>query len=226
LITPVLPLSSLPPEHQSSFQSLLEALSGLSPKKPSPTGKELITSSVHGIQMRGFSNSTNENSLPLEKSKNDHEPLTSSLCPSGDVPVSYIFHCEHFQAISSCLQHQHWTRRHNSSWLCKITICFMCLKLIFIFPDYSLPALAATNPILSPPDTVVTSPCLCHSCRAAPRHGHSCKQPLLIPSFTLKPHPHQPLLSLLFCPPGSTHSQQWKLYTILVAQSGPCLRWL
>lgn len=40
----------------------------------------------------------------------------------------------------------------------KIEICFMCLKLIFISPDYSLPALTATKLILSAPDTAVTSP--------------------------------------------------------------------
>lgn len=41
LITPGLPLSSLPSEHQSSFQSLLEAPSGLSPKKSSLTNWEV-----------------------------------------------------------------------------------------------------------------------------------------------------------------------------------------
>lgn len=120
-----------------------------------------------------------------------------------------FFTANTFKAISSCLQHQHWSKRHNSSWLCKIKMCFMCLKLIFIFPDYALPALAATNPILSPPHCGHL-PMSLSLMQAAPRHGHSCN--LLIPSFTLKPHPHQPLLSLLFDPSGSTHSQQWKLH--------------
>lgn len=62
-----------------------------------------------------------------------------------------VFCANTFRAISSCLQHQHRAGRHNSSWRCKIEICFMRRKLTSIFPDRSPPYSSDTNPSLSRP---------------------------------------------------------------------------
>lgn len=92
--------SKLTPTRTSKFLSISfgSTLWPLPAKKPSLTGKEVITSSVPRYSNKRLFKLYKENSLPLEKSKNDHEPSTSCVCPSGDVPVSYIFHCEHFQS--------------------------------------------------------------------------------------------------------------------------------
>lgn len=96
LITPVLPLSSLPSKHQSSFQSLLEAPSGLYPKKPSLPDQPVITFSFPHYSSKRLLKLYKWNSLPLEKNTSDYSHLQILLCWSRDVPISYMFHCEHF----------------------------------------------------------------------------------------------------------------------------------
>lgn len=105
------------------------------------------------------------------------------------------------KAISSCLQHQHWAGRHNSSWQCKIEICFMCLKLIFIFPDSSLPV-PQTQILVCLSHPVVIILCHCRSHRLLPGTATTS-------SLSLSP---------------SAPSQRWNFTLLLIVQPGPGFR--
>lgn len=133
-----------------------------------------------------------------------------------------------FKAVSSCLQHQHWPRRHNYSWLCKTEICFMGLKLIFIFPDCPLPVLADTNPILSLPHCCHLSMSLSLTQAAAKHSPSHLSLSLLIPSFfTRRPHSRgHSSLSLSHLPLWLHPFSAVDTSLTLVAQPGPGLRWL
>lgn len=96
-----------------------------------------------------------------------------------------------------------WSRRYNSSRVYKIKICFMRLKLLLIFPDYSHPVLADTNPILSLPHgcQLSMSPAVT---QAAPRHRHPLLIPLLHTQATSTPAATPSQVLPLCLPPLST----------------------
>lgn len=152
-------------------------------------------SHFHTIQARGFSNSTNEILSPWRRTQ-VIIPIYRFSCAGPEMSQSpTCFTVNTFQTILSCLKHQHWPRRHNSPWLCKIEICFMCLKLIFIFLGYCRHKSYSISPTLLSSFHVTVSHAGCSQAQAQAQ-AQPQPPPPLTPSFHTHAYSHQLLLRL------------------------------